>query len=171
MNKRTIVTLILALSLALCLFALPAVATDLEIPEEAVGIWFIPNLHLKTYVYKGTWDRWQDIVDAPESALMRTWSTARVIGDHCNTRGIDGNGLWNMSSIRLGDCAYLITPEGKYKYQCYLTAIVDVGSWGFTINGKVLEPASSTDIANTCCVGHDTSRRYIAVFRYVKEIK
>ena len=165
---------LLSFLIILCLFlsiSPTAIADQWDIPEDAVGIWFVPDQHLKQYVYKGTWDKWQDIVDAKESALIRTWQEARVIVDHCNSKGIGGEGLWNASFIRLGDCAYFITHDGKYKYQCYLTAIVDVGSWGYTINGRVLQPTSSKDIANACCVGTDSSRNYIAMFRYVKEIK
>lgn len=146
-------------------------AGDVKIPDGAVGIWWIPDLHIRQPVYRVTWDKWQEVIDAPESALMETWLTARMIADHSMSRGMDNTGRWNMSYIDLGDHAYFITAEGKALYECYLTAVVDVGTWGFTINGKVLQPASSADIGNRCCVGKDSTRNYIAVFKYVKEIK
>ena len=146
-------------------------ATEWDIPEDAYAIWWMPNQHFQNYVYEAvTWREWQPIVDAEQSALIKSWLNARSIADHCYSDGVDG-GRWFMKDVRLGDTAYLITRNGKYKYECYLTAIVDVGTWGYTINGKVLEPASSLDIACRCCVGSDPTRNYFAVFKFVKEIK
>ena len=167
---KRITVLIITILLILSISPLTS-ATEWNVPDDAYAIWYMPNQHLQQPVYEAeTWRDWQPIVDAPQSALISTWLNARVITDHCNSKGVDG-GRWHMKDIRLGDTAYLITHDGTFKYQCYLTAIVDVGTWGYTINNKILEPASSTDIACRCCVGMDAERNYFAVFRYVKEIK
>lgn len=162
-------TFFLALLLILSL-SVTASATHWEIPEDAYAIWFMPEQHFTNYVYTAqTWREWQPIIDEEQSALIHNWTTARVISDHCDSEGVDG--IWNMSNIRLGDVAYLITRDGRFKYECYLTAIVIPNSWGYTVGGKPIEPTSSTDIACRCCVGKDASRNYFAVFRFVKEIK
>ena len=169
---RNLAVALLIAFLCLMAFCLSpyASATHWDIPSDAYAIWFLPNQHFTNYVYTATsWREWQPIIDEEQSALIDTWATARKISDHCDSKGVDG--IWNMSHIRLGDTAYLITHTGTAKYECYLTAIVDVGSWGFTIGNKVLEPTSSLDIACRCCVGKDATRNYIAVFRFVKELQ
>jgi len=160
---------IVCVFILLILLCPSAVATQWNIPEGAEGIWFIPNLHVQVPVYSSTWSEWQQIVDAKDSALLNTWLSARMIADHFNSK--DGDGRWNMRQLKPGDGAYFITPTGTNYYKCYMVALVDVGSWGFTINNKVLQPMSSLDIGNRCCVGSDLTKNYLAVFRYVKTLK
>lgn len=145
---------------------------NVEIPEGAIGVWRIESLNINQAVYKGIPKDWQKIVNKEESALLESWHQANMICDHHGSVGIGNKGRWNMSNVRLGDYAMFITPNKKSVYECYLTALVNVNRQGYySMNNKLLQPTSSKDIGCRCCVGTDSTRNYIAVFRYLYDSK
>lgn len=138
-----------------------------EIPDGAIGVWQIPYLKIVVPVYDGPRYKWQDIVDEDYSALLSNWGTARMIGDHALSDSVNNIGWWDIESVRLGMQAFFVKNDGIYEYLCCLTAVVDVQPWGYTINGKTLSPYSSTDILNVCCFGNDSTRNFVALFKYI----
>ena len=142
-----------------------------EIPEGAVGVWRIESLNINQPVYKGLQNEQKKIIDKEESALLTQWCQAQMISDHCDSYGMEYKGNWNMSEVHVGDLAMFIQPNKKSLYQCYLIALVDVKPGYYAMNGKILQPTSSKDIGCRCCVGDDSTRNYIAVFRYMQDLK
>lgn len=144
---------------------------NIAIPTGAYGVWSVPSLNLQLPVYlKGNTPR-QQIVDAKESALIDPWVSAYRICDHFCSVGLKGKGVWNMQQILLGAEAYMTKPDGCYQYECYMTAIADVKPYGYTVGGRLLTPLSSLDILNACCVGLDTTRNYVAIFRCKRKLR
>lgn len=148
-----------------------ASATEWEIPEDAYGIWYVPDLNFYCPVYEAqTWRDWQPIVDAEHSMLINSYMNARCIADHCCSEGQDGKGYWYVQNIELLSAAYLIKHDETLKYECYMTAVAIPDPWGYLVNGVPIQPTSSLDILCRCCVGMDASRNFIAMFRLVKKI-
>ena len=140
------------------------------IPDGAYGIWEIPKLKIKLPVYFSDAKHLQDVIDREESALIDRWLNAYRIVDHFGSEGMGGKGDWNIQQVMAGAYAYMTRPDGKYKYECYLTAIADVKTYGYSVCGRLLTPVSSKDILTACCVGIDSTRNYVAVFKYVKKL-
>ena len=165
-----------AILLAICLLLIPITASAEtvlymgNIPEDAVGLWYVPCLDFSAFLYTGAWSEWQDIVDAEESMLYKTYLNAYSISDHHGSHG-RADGKWLVEDIKLLSTAYLITQTETREYECYLTAVAVPDTWGYLINGKQLQPTSSTDILCRCCVGKDAERNYVALFQFVKEIR
>ena len=169
---------IVSLILAVCLLLAISITASAErvffmgdIPEDSVGIWSVPSIHYSCPVYTAhTWREWQPIVDAEQSMLMNMYMNCYAISDHHGSIGLDGESKWLVEDIRLLSTAYLITPTETRKYECYMTAVAVPESWGYLVNGRAIQPTSSLDILVRCCVGSDSTRNYIAMFRYVKTL-
>lgn len=143
---------------------------DDKIPEGAYGIWCIPLLNVKLPVYfKPDQAHLQAVIDKEHSALIDNWGKAYRIVDHFGSDSMDGKGNWNIQKVIAGTVAYMIKPDGVYKYECYLTGIAKV--YPYMIEGRLLTPVSSLDILNACCVGVDSTHNYVAVFKFVRKIK
>lgn len=127
------------------------------------------NIQMPVYP-KGSLKK-QQVVDNEESALIDPWINAYQIVDHFGSDGINGKGIWNMQQIMPGAVAYMTKADGCYQYECYLTAIADVKPYGYTVGGRLLTPLSSLDILNACCVGIDSSRNYVAIFKCKRKLK
>ena len=137
-----------------------------SIPDGAIGIWQIPDLSILVPVYapgKGRTE--QQIIDAENSASWVRWGCAYEIGDHCLS--LNGKGRWCINKVEPLMPAFFIRREGTYKYECYRTCVADVKAYGYRIGSVPVQPYSSKDILNACCVGSDSSRNFLAVFRYV----
>ena len=157
----------------LLLLSIPVIAsaTHWEIPEDAYGVWYVPDLHFACPVYTAqTWREWQPIIDAEQSMLMLPYLNAMSVSDHHGSRGQDGEKGWYVQNIKLLSTAYMITHTETKKYECYLTAVAVPHSYGYLVNGVPIQPTSSTDIMVRCCVGSDATRNYIAMFRLVKTL-
>lgn len=144
---------------------------NIAIPKNAYGVWSVPSLNIQLPVYLKNNSTRQQIVDNKESALIDPWVNAYRICDHFCSVGLNGKGVWSMQQIMLGAEAYMTKPDGCYQYECYMTAIADVQSYGYTVGGRLLTPLSSLDILNVCCVGLDSKRNYVAVFRCKRKLK
>lgn len=140
-----------------------------KIPEGAYGIWYVPLIKVKLPVYfKPDAAHLQDVIDRENSALIDNWGKAYRIVDHFGSDSMDGKGIWNVQDIKAGTIAYMIKPDGWYKYECCLTGIAKV--YPYMIDGRVLLPMSSLDILCACCVGIDSTHNYVALFKYVRKI-
>ena len=144
---------------------------NIAIPKGAYGVWSVPSLNIQIPVYLKQNSKKQKIVDDKESALIDPWVNANQIADHFCSVGLNGKGIWNMQQIMVGSDAYLTKEDGTYQYECYMTAIADVQPYGYTVGGRLLTPLSSLDILNTCCVGLDSKRNYVAIFRCKRKLK
>ena len=144
---------------------------NIKIPNGAYGIWHVPSLNIQIPVYLKNNSTRQQIVDKKESALIDPWVNAYRIADHFCSVGLNAKGIWNMQQIMVGAEAYLTKADGTYQYECYMTAIADVQSYGYTVGGRLLTPLSSLDILNACCVGLDSKRNYVAIFRCKRKLK
>lgn len=136
------------------------------IPDKAIGVWQIPDLNISIPVYSANKSNEQKIIDDQNSAAQVKWCSAVDIGDHSDSLSSNGKGRWNMDKIRPSMVAFYVKKNGTYKYSCVLSAIADVKSWGYYVNGSMLYPRSSTDILNSCCVGSDSTRNYVSLFKY-----
>ena len=141
-------------------------AKPCTIPTGAVGVWQIPDLDISIPVYNSNYQNIQKIIDDENSAALSRWCNAYDIGDHCGAISSNGKGKWRMDKIHPAMSALFIKPSGTFKYSCVMAALADVKSWGYVVNGAMLTPKSSTDILNSCCVGSDSARNYVAVFKY-----
>lgn len=150
-------------------FAVPIAHPD--IPDKSLGIWQIPELNINIPVYAksdvGKTD--QQIVDDENSADWMRWGCAYQIGDHYNSQA--GKGNWRIDKVKPLMLAYFFRKDGCHKYECYLTAVANVKSYGFVVCNQLLNPHSSKDILTACCVGGDSKRNFVAVFRYVGKQK
>ena len=143
---------------------------DVEIPEGAYGVWYVPKLKVHLPVYFQGKETKQAVIDRGESALIDNWVNAYRIIDHFGSEGMEGKGIWNIQNVMPGAYAYMIKPDGKWMYECYMTGMVDVKTYGYMMCGRLVIPASSLDILNACCVGADSDRNFIAVFKRIKKI-
>ena len=137
------------------------------VPDGAVGLWTIPDLHILVPVYapsKGKTE--QQIVDAENSASYVRWGCAYEIGDHCGALG----GTWRMDRVHPLMVAFFVKPDGVYKYECYRTCVADVKPYGYRIGSNLVNPYSSKDILCACCVGSDSKRNFLAIFRYLAKM-
>lgn len=136
-----------------------------NIPKDAVGVWQIPDLDIIIPVYNVNASTNQKVIDAENSAAMIRWCSAYDIGDHCGSLSSNGKGKWRMDNIKPGMVAFFVKPTGTTRHSCVLTALAEVKSWGYVVNGQMLTPHSSKDILNSCCVGSDSSRNYVSLFK------
>lgn len=137
------------------------------IPDGAIGVWQIPDLKVIVPVYAPSKNKTeQQIVDAENSASYVRWGCAYMIGDHCGSLG----GNWRINKVQPLMVAFFAKPEGAYKYECYRTCVADVKPYGYRIGGNPVNPYSSKDILNACCVGSDSRRNFLAVFRYLGKV-
>lgn len=146
-------------------YALPT--PRIEIPDNANGVWDIPELNITIPVYtahiKGKSE--QAVTDDPDSACITPWGKAYTIGDHYGSTA--GKGTWNISKVRPGMLGFFHKPDGMHRYECYVVHLADVKGFEiYSSDGHLIEPHSSKDIACASCVGGDSKRNYLAVFRY-----
>ena len=102
--------------------------------------------------------------------LYRTYGV-QTIGNHYGSQSESG-GQWKLENLRLGDKAHLEydTANGTEiihhsgDYTCYAIIIVDVVDGYFFHNGKEVKPYAETDLICCTCVGHDSTRNYVALF-------
>lgn len=144
-------------------FVLPRPCT---IPDKALGVWQIPDLDIMIPVYSANYKDLQKVIDDPNSAAQTKWCSAVDIGDHYNSVSTNGKGKWCMDKIHPGMTAFYVKKTGTSKYTCQFSAIADVKPWGYLCNGNVVQPHSSKDVLNSCCVGSDATRNYISLFKY-----
>lgn len=141
-----------------------------EVPKGAVGVWQIPDLDIMIPVYNSNYKNIQKILDDENSAAMSRWCSAYDIGDHCGSISSNGKGKWRMDNIKPGMVAFFVKPNETTMHSCVMTAIADAKSWGYLVNGQMLTPHSSKDILNSCCVGSDSTRNYVSVFKLVGKV-
>ena len=137
-----------------------------DILEGSIGVWQIPELDISIPVYiRGKKSEQQIINDEDSSAYVR-WMTAYQIADHYDSKA--GRGKWRIDKVRPLMIAYFVKPNETLRYECYRTCVEDVKAYGlYTINGIAVTPYSSRDIMCNCCVGSDSKRNFLAVFRYL----
>lgn len=140
-------------------------ALAIEIPNNAIGVLYIPCLNVKMPVYMSETDHIthkQAVIDNEQSALIDNWGVAYDIGDHAFSD--DGNGNeWNIQKIFSGAYAWFYTNEAHYFLECYMTAKTEYDGNEY-VNGRLLTPCSSYDIMLSCCA-EDSNHHFVAVFR------
>ena len=102
--------------------------------------------------------------------LYRTYGV-QTIGNHYGSQSESG-GQWKLENLTVGDRAYLEydTADGTKiihhsgDYTCYAVIIADVVDGYFFHNGKEVKPYAETDLICCTCVGHDSTRNYVAFF-------
>ena len=100
---------------------------------------------------------------------------AQTVGNHYGSQSETG-GQWKLENLRVGDKAYLeyYTANGTQivhhsgSYTCYAVFICDVIDGHFYHKGKEVKPYEETDLICCTCVGHDSSRNYVAFFEVMK---
>ena len=143
---------------------------DKPIPAGSVGLWYIPSISVCIPVYNAkTWDA-QKVIDAENSAAFCRYSSCMDIGDHYASGSSFAGGRWCMEKIQPLATAYFKQKDGITRYECYQTAVADVKYGYYYIGNRQYLPGSSKDIINSCCVGSDSKRNYLATFRYVGRI-
>ena len=143
---------------------------DVEIPKGAYGVWYVPKLQIQLPVYFKGNETKQAVIDREQCALIDNWVNAYRIVDHFGSEGMESKGDWNIQNVMPAARAYMIKPDGKYLYECYMTGLVDVKSYGYMMCGRLVTPASSLDILNACCYGADSTKNFIAVFKQKKKL-
>lgn len=136
-----------------------------EIPQGAVGVWQIPDLNIVVPAFAPGKKTEQQIIDAENSASWVRWGCAYEIGDHYGS--LVGGGKWCIDKVTPLMVAFFVKKEGTYKYESYRTCVADVKPYGYRIGSNPVQPYSSKDILCAACVGSDSKRNYLAVFRYV----
>ena len=158
------------LTVALCLLLMPLTGFEIpqetKIPEDAVGIWQVPELGTSSPLYAGE-QIGQEIVDREDSALIRSFGRGRIICDHLDSRV--GGGIWNVGEMKVGSTAFLILPDRTLSYRCTAVWIVKDGAYSYTWNGAAVWPAHSTDIMCASCAITE-GENYLACFEYVGEM-
>lgn len=145
--------------------------SDKEIPAKSAGLWYVPSIKACVPVYAVSAYSSQGVIDAENSAAYCKYGACMDIGDHYNSKTNDGKGLWCMDKITPLDTAYFKRPDGITKYECYECAVADVKYGWYMVGNKVISANSSKDIINSCCVGKDSKRNFISLFRVVGKVK
>ena len=107
-------------------------------------------------------------------AQLSKQSGCSCVGNHYGSQSENG-GQWKLENLRLGDKAHLDydTADGleiihhSGDYVCYAVMIVDVVDGRLFCQGKEVLPYSETDLILRTCVGHDSTRNYVAFFEKV----
>ena len=142
------------------------VPQNCSIPDGAVGVWQIPELDISIPVYIRGKKSEQQIINDENSAAYVRWLTAYQVADHYDSKA--GRGKWRIDKVRPLMVAYFVKPNETLRYECYRTCVADVKAYGlYTIQGIAVTPYSSRDIMCNCCVGSDSRRNFLAVFRYL----
>ena len=144
--------------------------SDQEVPAKSAGLWYVPSIKSCVPIYSVNAYAAQAVIDADNSAAYCRYGACMDIGDHYNSKTNAGKGLWCMDKITPLDTAYLKTRDGLTKYECYECAVADVKYGWYMIGSRVISANSSKDIINSCCVGTDSKRNFIAIFRYVGKV-
>ena len=140
------------------------------IPAGAVGLWYIPSLSVCIPVYNAkAWDA-QQVIDAANSAAYCRYSSCMDIGDHYASGSSWAGGKWRLEQVQPLSTAYFKQKDGITRYECYQTAVADVKYGYYYIGSRMLTPGSSKDIICSCCVEIDSSRNYLAIFRYIGKV-
>lgn len=108
-------------------------------------------------------------------AQLSKQSGCQCVGNHYGSQSENG-GQWKLENLRLGDKAHLEydTADGlevihhSGDYVCYAVMIVDVVDGRLFCQGKEVLPFSETDLILRTCVGHDSTRNYVAFFEMNK---
>ena len=158
--------LILALLILVLLFAL---AVSFDANADGCGFIEIHGIGRFELTYGQSVNRHQHI------AQLSKQSGCQCVGNHYGSQSENG-GQWKLENLRLGDKAHLEydTANGlkvihhSGDYVCYAILIVDVVDGRLFCQGKEVLPYADTDLICRTCVGHDSTRNYVAFFERVK---
>ena len=140
---------------------LSKIPRDVEIPENALGVWAVPDLGIKVPVYSWKLNSRlpQAITDADLSACQQPYCNAQIISDHGGSEG-----TWYMEKVMLGMQAFYVKPEYIMAYTCVGLYIGDYHSWGYTLGSGMIYPASSKNILCVSCADASGKKAFIAEF-------
>lgn len=144
--------------------------SNVQIPTKSAGVWYVPSIKVCVPVYSVSAYSAQEVINAENSAAYSRYGACMDIGDHYNSKTNNGKGAWCIDKVTPLDTAYFKKPDGIYKYECYQTAVADVKYGWYMIGNSIISARSSKDIINSSCVGKDSKRNFIAIFRYVCKI-
>ena len=105
--------------------------------------------------------------------LYRTYGV-QTIGNHYGSASESG-GQWKLENVKLGDRAHLEwqTADGTQvinhaeDYVCYAVFLADAVDMKFYHAEQEVKPYAETDLICCTCVGHDSTRNYVALFERV----
>lgn len=143
------------------------VPTECEVPNDAFGVWQIPEIETVTPIYERSVTNGQDIVDRENSAVIMPLGSGRLIGDHAGSITNGGRGIWHMNYVHVDGRAFLSTDDVTEIYQCYAICRAQSTGYGYTVNGKGISPNGSREIFCVSCANASGSEVYIAMYRYV----
>ena len=154
--------LIIALVILVLLFAL---AVSFDANADGCGFIEIHGIGRYELTYGQSVNRHQHI------AQLSKQSGCQCVGNHYGSQSENG-GQWKLENLRLGDKAHLEydTANGTEiihhsgDYACYAVMIVDAVDGRLFCQGKEVLPYSDTDLICRTCVGHDSTRNYVAFF-------
>ena len=157
--------LIIALVILVLLFAL---AVSFDANADGCGFIEIHGIGRYELTYGQSVNRHQHI------AQLSKQSGCQCVGNHYGSQSENG-GQWKPENLRLGDKAHLEydTANGTEiihhsgDYACYAVMIVDAVDGRLFCQGKEVLPYSDTDLICRTCVGHDSTRNYVALFERV----
>ena len=154
--------LILALLILVLLFA---IAVSFDANADGCGYIEIHSIGRYELTY-GQSVNWHQHI-----AQLSKQSGCQCVGNHYGSQSENG-GQWKLENLRLEDKAHLEydTADGTHiihhsgDYVCYAILIVDVIDGRLFCQGKEVLPYADTDLICRTCVGHDSTRNYVAFF-------
>lgn len=164
--KRLTATVLLLLLLTVPTHA--ATVEGVKLPEGAVGVWYIHNLHATVNLFTSkanTLRENQEVVDREDSALWWPYRQGHAIVDHLESQA--GDGWWRVADIRVGDIGELTTTKGKTYYVCVAVTLAEQTKYAYVsaVDGKVI-PCKQGDVLCVSCADEDGCN-YVAYFKKV----
>lgn len=156
------------LPLILMLWIGSAFPNEVEIPEDAWGVWQVAETGTNSPLYfsQGVG---QSIVDRENAACVRNFGEGYAIFDHADSE-LDG-GVWNVNEMTVGGSAFLFRKDKPTK-EFVCTAIYLAYSDGYKfiaeVDSSIIRPHKS-DIICASCANDDGTMVYVAYYDLVGE--
>lgn len=148
-----------------------AIPRKCEIPDDAYGVFQIPELNVIIPVYKAYGaPAQQAMVDKENAALIMKWGVGHVIADHAGSKSNNGKGIWNIEELRLDDVAFMVQKKETTCYRCNQLLRVYALSNCYKCDGQVIYPKQATDIFCVCCADAKGTENYMAIFKQTGKI-
>lgn len=148
-----------AYALALDIFEIPQ---NTDIPTEAYGVFQVPCIRTSSTLYESSPAYWQNVVDADDSALIKSYGYGLAIYDHSGSEA--GRGIWEVEDMTVG-CAAFLLREGKGEtcYQCVAIYLAEQRENSYLCRGHAIQPQQD-EIMCVSCAERD-GLVYAAIFQ------
>lgn len=133
-----------------------AVIISIILPLGCIGIWACPAMGSESYLYtspKNDRTHNQAVVDKADSALWWRYGKGYAVIDHSMSEA--GDGLWDVSQIRIGDIATLTIEDKETMYVCVGTALCRIRNNDYAFKGKAYAPMAKGDVVCLSCAEED----------------